>query len=122
MNGLPDHDLRRHFGELCAADAARAPDFRELLDRENRAHASMHRDERSRLARLAIPIALAAAVAVAVGIAGVARRRAVLQAPLSTWTSPTAGLLRTSGLGVLGPTNNLSSTLSSSLLSKGTRP
>ncbi len=121
MNDSSDHELRSKFERLREAETADAPDFRSLLDRADRAAPGNGRVERRRLTRFAIPIAIAAAVVVAAGVASVARRRTAIQVPLSSWTSPTAGLLRTPGLGLLGPTNILSSRLSPSLLSNGTR-
>ncbi len=120
MNDSSDRELRSKFERLRETETAGAPDFRNLLDRADRT-APDGRAGRRRLSRFAIPIAVAAAVVVAAGVASVARRRTAVQVPLSSWTSPTAGLLRTPGLGLLGPANILSSRLSPSLFSNGTR-
>jgi hypothetical protein len=89
-----DDELRARFAELRAADARGAPDFRGVLDRANH---SPHADSRGRrwLSPLAISVAAAAVVVAAVGISRVSRRAAFVAPPLSSWTSPTAGLLRT---------------------------
>jgi len=111
MNELTDSELRSRYDALRTADAANAPGFRELLDRATRAAAATDRSARRRLPRLAVPIALAATIALAVGIARMARRRASIQTPLSTWTSPTARLLRTSGIGLAASPGVLTSVL-----------
>lgn len=125
MNESADDELRAQFGELRTADMGDAPAFRELFGRADRAAAGTDRNERRRLSRLAIPIALAAAIVLTVGIARVARRRAFIQAPLSTWTSPTASLLRAPGAGLLAPPGILASVLDpavrASIPSKGTK-
>ena len=124
MNDSPDHELRSQFKKLCEAETADAPDFRNLLDRADRTAPGNGRVERRRLSRFALPIAFAAVVIVAAGVASVAsvaRRRTAVQVPLSSWISPTAGLLRTPGVGLLGPANILSSRLSPSLFINGIR-
>ena len=125
MNDVTDQELRSRFDELRAVDVGDAPDFRELLDRANRTAAGNDRHEPRRLPRVAVPIALAAAIVLAVGVARVARRRAPIPAPLSTWASPTASLLRTPGVGLFAPPGILTSVLDpaihTSVLSKGTK-
>jgi hypothetical protein len=124
MKDSMDHDLRPRFKQLRTADAAGTPDFRELLDGARRATPATDRNARRWLSRIALPLALAAAVVAAAGIARVARSRASAPPPLSMWTSPTASLLRTPGLGPLAPPHILSSVLdqavATSVLSKGT--
>jgi hypothetical protein len=91
-----DDELRARFADLRASDERSAPDFHGVLDRAKRAPYADARRLRLR-APLALFIAAAAVVVAAVGIARVSalRRAAFVTPPLSTWTSPTAGLLRT---------------------------
>ena len=126
MNELTEQELRSRFTLLRAADAGSAPDFSELLERANDTPADTDRHARLWLTRFAIPVALAAALVLAAGIARVtARRGAVVQQSLSTWTSPTASLLHTSDFGLSGSRGILTSVLdpavSTSVFTKGTR-
>jgi hypothetical protein len=124
MNDLTDRELRARFKQLRAAELGDAPEFRELLGRANPATAGTDRNGRRLLSRVAIPVTLVAALVLAVGIARVERRRVAIQTPLSTWTSPTATLLRTPGIGLSAPRGILTSVLdratSNSVLLKGT--
>jgi hypothetical protein len=125
MNEPMEPELRSRFAQLRAADAGNAPDFREMCERANDTTAQAEHARR-RLTRFAIPVALAAGLVIAAGIARVAARRdAVVQQSLSTWTSPTASLLRTSDFGLSGSRGILTSVLdpavSTSVFTKGTR-
>jgi hypothetical protein len=99
-----DDELRARFADLRASDERSAPDFHGVLDRAKRAPYADARRLRLR-APLALFIAAAAVVVAAVGIARVSalRRAAFVATPLSTWTSPTAGLLRTQGFDRVRP-------------------
>ncbi len=94
MSEMNDDELRAGFAELRANDEQSAPEFQALLDRASRSTRPDVRGGRW-LSPLAISIAAAAVVIVAVGIARASRRAAFVAPPLSTWTSPTASLLRT---------------------------
>lgn len=92
---LPDdRELQLRFEALRGADARRVPAFGPMRERAERAAQGSSRPRR-RWPVLAL--ALAAAMLLAVGLVREARRRAFVAQPLSTWTSPTAGLLRTPG-------------------------
>jgi hypothetical protein len=95
MTGLSDEEMRARFDSLRRVDEQRAPAFRAILDRPVRA-ASAGTPFRARW-RLAVALSLAAGVVLVAGLVRVSRRRDFVAQPLSTWTSPTASLLRTQG-------------------------
>ncbi len=97
MTGSHDDELRARYAELRAADEQSAPDFQKILDRASDSSRATVRRYRW-LSPLTVSIAAAAVVVAAVGIARASRRAAFVAPPLSTWTSPTAGLLRTPGV------------------------
>lgn len=109
MNDSADRDLRTRFDALRRTDASEAPGFRELIGREVRRPAPTAILSPRRLLRAAI--ALAAAIVFAAGVARVSRRRAPSQVPLSAWTSPTASLLHTPGIGLSSTSAVLTSAL-----------
>jgi hypothetical protein len=109
MSPRPDDELRSRFAELRDADARHAPAYRAVLERTDRRVPGVDRNGRRRTLRLAL--AAAAAIVLAVGVARVSRRRAFVAPPLSTWTSPTASLLRTPGAELLASPTLLSSVL-----------
>ena len=116
MIDMHDDELRARFAGLRASDELSAPEFVDVLDRaRHSAHSRV--SARRWLSPLAISIAAAAVVIAAVGIARASRRAAFVAPPLSTWTSPTAGLLRTPGTGQRQP-----ATLISSLVDIATTP
>ena len=93
----PDDEFRARFSALRHSDRTGAPSFRET------------RDAASRRATLAprwrpTPLLALAAAAGVVLVAGLVLRSARdRDAPsITTWTSPTAGLLRTPGVELLG--------------------
>jgi hypothetical protein len=108
----PDEELQRRFRSLRDNDRARVPSFRETWDAASRRQPAA---PRWRLPP-ALALAAAAGVVLAVGLVlrgsrdrGSARLladstiNAQLVAPsITTWTSPTAGLLRTPGVELLG--------------------
>ena len=103
-----DEPLRARFDELRDADERGAPAFHAVLTRS----ASPASPGVGRRWPLRVALALAAAVIVlAVGLARESRRRDVKLQPLATWRSPTASLLRTTGIELIS-----SSTLASSML------
>jgi hypothetical protein len=107
MNEARDDDLRARFGALGAEEAARAPEFRSVLERVP----ARRRSATSSRSVMLLGLAAAAVLAVATGVAIRGRRtgepltlvadstpsRAPAEPSITTWTSPTAGLLRTSG-------------------------
>jgi hypothetical protein len=118
---LPDDDdLRARFDALRQADRARTPDFRTVLDRAEVAHASPRRRGQP-----LVWVAAAAGIVLAFGITlhqvrdrgadrhagGVAPSSSSDAVSISTWTSPTASLLRTSGGEMLASPRLLSSIL-----------
>ena len=119
MNLPDDDDLRARFHALRRDDEAQAPDFRTVLNRVV--------VPRSLPLRRSVPVlwvAAAAGVMVAVGITllevhdranrladSVALSAATNSASVSTWRSPTASLLRTSGGELLAAPRVLSSIL-----------
>jgi hypothetical protein len=109
MSGLSDHELRAGFEALRAADEQEAPGFTTVLDRAKRAPLA---DPRPRVRRrLQVALSIAAALLLAAGVVRVFRRPDFVPPPLSTWTSPTASLLRTSGADLLASPTLLSSVL-----------
>ena len=125
MNDSTDRDLRASFEALRVADAAARPAFHALVDRASPYSAPAARVDRQWLARIGIPVAIAAGVVLVAGIVQIARRRAAIQVPLSEWTSPTAGMLPPPGLGLAAPSDVLTSVLdpatSSSFFREGTK-
>jgi hypothetical protein len=109
MTGLSDRELRARFDALRAADEHGAPGFGALL-----AHAARAATEGRRLPsrwRLRTSLSIAAALLLAVGLVRWSRRRDFVPQPLSTWTSPTAGLLHTPGSELLASSGLLPSVL-----------
>ena len=115
MNEPTDHELRARFAELRAAELFGAPEFDDVRDRANRARTTVDRIARRGPSRVALSIALAAAIVLAVSVARESHRREFVPPPLSTWTSPTASLLRTPGIDLF-----TSKTLRSSMLDAAT--
>lgn len=112
MKQIGDEDLRTRFAELRDDDRAHAPEFGGLWKRaELRAQAT------ARPRTLRVPWILAAAgivvtVSVLIQQSRDERTQAGISgATISSWRSPTAGLLRTSAHQLLAPPAILSSTL-----------
>lgn len=99
MNGGPDDGLRARFDALREADGRRVPAFRAMLGR--RAHASPPAALPRRAWLRALVLAAAAAIVLALGLTITPGRGDFAPQPLSTWTSPTASLLRTPGSDLL---------------------
>jgi hypothetical protein len=111
MNDARDDELRARFAALRAEEAARAPEFRAVHERV------LARGRSAAPSRSAMLLGLAAAavLAVATGVAFRGRRTGVRstlvadstpsrpfrEPSITSWTSPTAGLLRTSGSALL---------------------
>jgi hypothetical protein len=114
VNDMSDDDLRARFAELRNDDHARAPDFGAVLTRaELRARTTAY----PRIVRVAW-IAAAAGIVFSAGILFQQSRGRDLVPPgsgqaatISTWTSPTADLLRTPGSELLAPPSLFSSIL-----------
>lgn len=121
MNDSAERDLRSRFAELRDAVAGDVPDFRTLLGRANRRPADIALGGYRWPPRVVIPIALAAAGVLAIGVVRITRRRALMETPLSTWTSPTAGLLHTSDIGVSPESGILTSILDPAVSPPGIR-
>jgi hypothetical protein len=117
---LPDDDVRSHFDALRRDDQARTPDFRSVLNR-----VELPRPVPLRRTRPLLWVAAAAGLMVSAGIAlheqreraanrftdSVALSATSNSASISTWKSPTASLLRTSGGEMLTAPRVLSSIL-----------
>jgi hypothetical protein len=99
MTEFSDHELRARFDATRVADEHDAPGFRSVLDRAAQVRPA-HTAPRSRWP-LRVAMSIAAALLLSVGLVRVSRRRAFIAEPLSTWRSPTAGLLRTTGSDLL---------------------
>jgi hypothetical protein len=110
MTPTADDELRSRFSKLRESDSDRAPSYRAVLDRASHKSRGGVRVARRPLLRLALTLAAAAAIVLAVGVARVSLRRDFVPPPLSTWTSPTASLLRTPGSDLLTSPTLLSST------------
>jgi hypothetical protein len=115
MSERSDPDLRSRFHALRTADEQDTPAFRAILDRAGPAPLVGALQPRRRFLRAALSIA--AAILFAVGLVRALRRHAFVAPPLSTWTSPTASLLHTSGSELLA-----TSTLLPSMLDNLTSP
>jgi hypothetical protein len=107
----PDDDLRAQFDARLGVERMAVPDFRSLIDRaECRADVRQQSRRRSG-AWVALSLAAAAVVVLATGlVVHRTRERSSIQA-LSTWRSPTAGLLRTPGTALLQPRDVFTSVL-----------
>lgn len=108
MNESNENPLRARFQEL-RDDRPKAPAFQEVLERAQVRGASIPR------VRTLVPVWIAAAAAVVL-VTGVVLRRSdrspASEVPsISTWKSPTAGLLRYSGREMFAPPSVLSSSL-----------
>ena len=109
MTGPSDRELRARFEALRDADERDAPGFRAVLER---AALAFNRDsQRVARRRLGVALAIAASLVIAAGISREWRRRDFVAQPLSSWTSPTAILLKTPGSELLAAPALLPSTL-----------
>jgi hypothetical protein len=109
MTDSADHEWRARFEALRAADERDAPDFRAVVDRP--APAGVAHAAAPPRWRLRVALSIAAALLLSVGLVSVVRRRAFVAEPLSTWRSPTASLLRTTGSDLLRSSALMPSTL-----------
>ena len=98
MTQLTDHELRARFHALRELEEMHAPGFRAVLERTAHPASESTRTRSLSQSRVVLSLAAAAAILLAVGLAQRASRpREFTAQPLSTWTSPTASLLRTPG-------------------------
>jgi hypothetical protein len=109
-----DDELRTAFHQLRGNDVARAPEFRALFESAERVASRPARRFASR--RKLRMIAAAAGLLLVLGVAHeISRRghvaRAALVPAITTWKSPTEGLLRTSDRELLAPSPLLTSVL-----------
>lgn len=110
MSEMKDEDLRGRFSALRQQDRRHAPHFREVLD-----CAEIREAEKAGSKQTFRWIAAAAFIVVAAGlvVSGVRDRsdeRAAAGVPaITSWQSPTAGLLQTPSRGLLAPPPLLSS-------------
>jgi hypothetical protein len=112
MSAFNDSEMRSRFDALRTGDASSAPDFHDLFERARRRPVRADRIGRRWVSRAAFSLAVAATIVLTVNIARESqRRRAFVPAPLSTWTSPTASLLRTPGTELIRSRALLSSML-----------
>jgi hypothetical protein len=117
MTLFNDDKLREQFDELRGSDQATMPSFRAQWDRA--AAVAANAPQRRLLQRTPLLIAAAAVVVIAASV--VVRRhadaaRAGLAAPsITSWTSPTASLLRTPGAEWLASPSILSSSIDGAL-------
>jgi hypothetical protein len=108
MNDVNDGELRARFAGVRVADEHNAPDFQRVLEHANRSARTIV-GRRRWLSPLALSLAAAAVIIAAVGLTRASRRAAFAAPPLSTWTSPTAGLLRTPAFDHTRPASLMSS-------------
>ena len=112
MKQIGDEDLRARFAELRDDDRAHAPEFGPLW---KRAELRAQTTARKRTLRVAWIVA-AAGIVVTVSVLvqqsrDVQTEGSISGATISSWKSPTAGLLRTSGIELLAPPPILTSIL-----------
>ena len=110
-----DDELRTRFDELRDADRASAPEFRAMWDA---AQLRQGRSWKPVWMWSAIATAAAAAVVVAVSVSQRWGQNEDVVEPaltISTWTSPTAGLLRTTSTTALVKPSTLGSVLDGAL-------
>ena len=112
MKQIGDEDLRARFAELRDDDRAHAPEFGPLW---KRAELRAQTTSRKRTLRVAWIVA-AAGIVVTVSVLvqqsrDVQTEGSISGATISSWKSPTAGLLRTSGIELLAPPPILTSIL-----------
>lgn len=110
MRQIGDEDLRARFAELRDDDRAHAPEFGALW---RRAELRAQTTARPRTLRSAWILA-AAGIVLTVGILFQRSREVparISGATISSWRSPTAGLLRTPGIELLAPPAIFSSIL-----------
>jgi hypothetical protein len=106
-----DDELRASFHQLREEDVRRAPAFPPFLEHaESVARPPIRRSAATRTFRL---LALAAGIVLVLGVTReVSRRvRAAAVPSITTWRSPTQGLLRTSDRDLLAPPPLLTSVL-----------
>jgi hypothetical protein len=112
MTELNDDELRARFSALREQHARVEPEFRAML---NRAARSSHTDRfgiRSNMRWVAVAAAILIAAALIVGKArdlGSRRQAALATQTITTWQSPTAGLLQPTARDLLSPPPLLSS-------------
>jgi len=100
MTGPSDDELRARFRALRDADERDAPRFELVRSRPRRP--ALISPRRRFGWRLGVVLSVAAALLLSAGLPRAYRRYTFVPQPLSTWTSPTAGLLRTPGADLLG--------------------
>jgi hypothetical protein len=112
MSDLNDEELRARFGALRKHDRATAPDFRQLLDYPEGTRRKTLAPVPSRIHWVAIAASLVLAAALVIGKS---RQRNDARPgnrdipSISTWQSPTAGLLNTPSRALIDPPPLLSS-------------
>ncbi len=99
MTERSDEELRARFSELRAGDELSAPRFGAVV--EQAARAGNERVPAAIRWRIPVALSIAAALLLAVSLARATRRHDFIAPPLSTWTSPTASLLRMPGSNLL---------------------
>jgi hypothetical protein len=112
MKQIGDDDLRARFAELRDDDRAHAPEFGALWRRAELRAQTMARPRTLRVTW----ILAAAGIVVTVGILfqqsrDVRTRGSISRATISSWRSPTAGLLRMPGVELFAPPAIFSSIL-----------
>ena len=117
MNDIDDDELKARFDALHDYDAMNEPEFRALLDyAQSRRQANQRSAARAALSLAAAAAVIVLGVALAVGKLhdSSGRTSAVTAAPtITSWQSPTAGLLETHAKDLMAPPPLLSSVFDS---------
>ncbi len=117
MTDINDDDLKARFDALHDYDAMNAPEFRALVDyARSRRQANQRSAARAALSLAAAAAVIVLGVALAVGKLHESggRTSAVTAAPtITSWQSPTAGLLETHAKDLMAPPPLLSSVFDS---------
>jgi len=112
VTDINDEDLRARFSALRNDDGRVEPEFRSMLDRAARSSLSDRSSVRSNMRWVAVAAAILVAAALIVGKArdlGSRQQAALATQTITTWQSPTAGLLQPTARDLLAPPPLLSS-------------
>ena len=112
MTGINDDQLRARFSALREEDGQVEPEFRAMWNRAGKAALTDHSRTRSKTRWVAVAAAIVIAAALLIGKARDLRREkqtALAAQTITTWQSPTAGLLEPPARDLIAPPPLLSS-------------